>query len=166
MTAQTAESNHEADEYRGTSPALRRHVDPDPTEIASLAVRVRPNGPKSLRLAPRVFRARCPGMTSIHIDRVVEEIKSSTGGYVIPFIEQRGLQVEVVTAHGGVPSSCGRSFDPPRKRIQGELRGGDFGLGILLSVGERFTIIAPGAWRTFRGDTPRRHGAQCPGRPH
>jgi hypothetical protein len=73
-------------------------------------------------------------------------------------LEDHYIKVDVQRQDAGVPSTCGRSFDPPRTKLTKDITARDIGKGLVLSVGQRFGLVSPdncpGAWTDVNLEDP------------
>ena len=108
--------------------------------------------------APRVYRARCPGTTSVEINQLREDYPMNAPSTALGPETRKLVEVTVVAPEAGVPAECGRSFDPPRQSSHGVLNGHNVGRGILLSQGERFVVVPPTGceeiWKDLKIEDP------------
>jgi len=88
----------------------------------------------------RIFFARCPGTSFVHLERTVAPPPPQpTEDLSWQEPERAVLDVRVVS-NGKNPAECRPDFDPPRKANPGRLTLSDVGWGISMKVGERFTL--------------------------
>jgi hypothetical protein len=111
--------------------------------------------------ANHAFRVRCPGSAAIRMRKGGRAHSSPTerGPRKVSTLTQRVVQVEAVPGDAGTPVECGRPFDPPRKRLQGDLTAEYAGKGVVIPLGQQFTLVPPEpcreAWTDVRIEDPR-----------